>query len=75
MSDVVSCIRVPGREKYYVCFTSDYRVFQSPRFLRGSQQPPPPPSRVCRFPDLFRDLGSPSAFANAVGVPCRLTPA
>jgi len=73
VTSVVGCIKVPSREKYYVCFTDDFRVIQSTKFLRSRVTPPQPPARVCRVPDVLTDLGSPSSFASAVGVPCRLT--
>jgi len=73
MSDIVSCLKVPGNEKYYVCFTTDYRVIQSDRFIRSRIPPPPPPREICRYPDIFTDLRAPQAFIKGVGVPCRLT--
>ena len=72
-SKIVGCIKVPGKEKYYVCFTDDYRVIRLDTFFRSRARPPKPPERICRLPDIFRDLGEPSRFAKAVGVPCRLT--
>jgi len=70
---IVSCLKVPRHEKYYVCFTDDYRVIQSEKFLRSRVPLPKPPDRICRIPDVFQDLGSPQTFAKSVGVPCRLT--
>lgn len=76
MGKVVSCTRIPdgvpgaGR---YLCFTDDYKTFVTDWFVRSRTLPPPPPSRICRYPDAFRDLSDPSKFAEAVGVPCRIT--
>lgn len=71
--NIVSCTKVPGKEKDYVCFTDDYRVVHLDRFFRSKTPPPRPPRKICRMPDIFADLGTPTDFAEAVGVPCRLT--
>jgi len=74
---VVSCTRIPNgvpAAGKYIYFTTDYRTFVSNRFFRRRNVPPPPPPKnPCRIPDIFRDLADPKRFAEAVGVPCRIT--